>query len=342
MKGKYLDALLRHRHFVLRAENGVLSDLVTSLNEAEKVINAEIARIAALHDAASDFAKMRLGALGDMEAVIQQAIRQAEQEIAGKGVRKFQAFAMKEFEIQNKLLSRVLPAGISFDLSAGDLSRALSIVSEPLGGKFWADRLEGDFRELELELRRSLATSFALGDGIDEAVRKLKKTTTGIGRNRLALIARTEMQRISNRAASDVYERNRDVVKAVQIVETLDEATCLICAVKDGNVVPVGSANIPPFHPRCRGFITPVTRSLEGMGLDPNQFPPSVNAVLTGEPSDRVMYPEWFGGQSDAFQLEMLGAGRFARFKAGDLKIEDMVKDLRILPLAELPLRSLG
>jgi SPP1 gp7 family putative phage head morphogenesis protein len=339
--GKILDALLRHRHFILRAENGVLRDLVRSLNAAERTIRAEIARIAALHDAASDFSKMRLGALQDMEAVIAQALRQAEVQIGGASTVAFQQFAMREWEIQAGLLGRIIPSGLSFDLTGGDLARALAIVSEPLGGKFWGDRLTGDFRELENEMRRSLATSFALGEGIEDAVRRLGTVTENTGRQRLAMIARTEMQRVANRAAMDMYERNHDTVKAVQVIETLDDRTCLICALKDGQVVPVGSSDVPPYHPNCRGYITPVVRSLPEMGLDPNDFPPSVAANLDGKPSDRVLYPEWFAGQSQAFQREWLGASRFARFKAGELKLQDMVKDLRILSLDELPLRSL-
>ena len=339
--GKILDALLRHRHFILGAENGVLADLVKSLNAAEKTINAEIARIATLADGASDFGRMRLSALRDMDAVIGRALSQAQAQIAGASAGAFTQFALREWEIQAGILGRVLPKGISFDLTGGDLSRALQIVSEPLGGKFWADRLEGDFRELELELRRSLATSFALGEGINDAVTRMGTQTDKIGRQRLAMIARTEMQRIANRAAMDMYERNPLTVKAVQIIETLDDRTCLICAVLDGAVRRLGSGDIPPFHPQCRGFITPVVRSLAEMGVNPDDFPPSVQTVLDGELSDRVLYPEWFAGQSKSFQLQVLGPVRFERFNAGDLKLDAMVKDLRILSLDELPLRSL-
>ncbi len=339
--GRILDALLRHRHFILRAENGVLAELVKSLNDAERAINTQIGQIAALHDGASDFSRMRLSALRDMDAVISRALSQAQAEILRTSFGRMSEFALREFEIQAGILGRVIPSGLSFDLTGGDLSRANAIVSEPLGGKFWADRLKGDFAELELKLRRSLATSFSLGEGINDAVRRMAAETDKIGRQRLAMIARTEMQRIANRAAMDMYERNHTTVKAVQIIETLDRRTCLICAALDGQVRMVGSADIPPFHPQCRGFITPVVRSLAEMGVNPDDFPPSVQAVLDGELSDRVLYPEWFGAQSDGFQLEVLGPSRFARFQAGDLKINDMVKDLRILSLDELPLRSL-
>ena len=339
--GQILDALLRHRHFVLGAENGVLADLVKSLNAAEATINTQIGRIAALEGGASDFGRMRLGALRDMDAVIGRALAQAEAQILQTSFGRMTEFAMRESEIQSGILGRILPDGIDFDLGTGNLARAQAIVSEPLGGKHWADRLQGDFAELELKLRRSLSTSFSLGEGINDAVSRMAKETTEIGRQRLAMIARTEMQRIANRAAMDMYERNQTTVKAVQVIETLDHRTCLVCSALDGAVRRLGSTDIPPFHPQCRGFITPVVRSLAEMGVNPDDFPPSVQAVLDGELSDRVLYPEWFAGQSDGFQLDRLGPSRFARFKAGDLEITDMVKDLRILSLDELPLRSL-
>lgn len=343
VNGKILDAILRHRHFVLRAENAVLKDLLRPLGEAEKQIKAEIARIAAGKNALTDFSIMRTADLHAMEALIARATQQAQQLTKGIAGVSLRDFGLKEFEIQQALLSRHIPAGISIDLGGGDLSRVLQIMSEPLGGKVWVDRIDKDFREMELAWRQDLATSFALGEGIDLAVDRLSLTTENVGRQRLTMIARTEMQRVANRAAMEQYERNRDVVKAVQIIETLDDRTCLICAVLDGQIRRLGSGDIPPFHPQCRGFITPVVMSLEEMGLNKDDFPPSVQSVLDGEPSDRVLYPEWFKGQSDGFQRSILGDSRFGLFKSGDLELTDFVDtvDLRILPVGQLAQMSL-
>lgn len=343
VNGQILDAILRHRHFVLRAENAVIKDLLKPLAEAEKQIKAEIARIATGKNALTDFSIMRTADLHAMEALIARATEQAREASKGIAGISLRDFGLKEFEIQQALLSRHIPGGISLDLGGGDLSRVLSIMSEPLGGKAWVDRLDTDFRELELAMRQDLAASFALGEGIDLAVERLSKTTDTIGRQRLTVIARTEMQRVANRAAMEQYERNRDVVKRVQIIETLDDRTCLVCAVLDGQIRRLGSGDIPPFHPQCRGFITPVVMSLEEMGLNKDDFPPSVQSVLDGEPSDRVLYPEWFKGQSDGFQRNILGDTRFELFKGGELELTDFVDtvDLRILPVGQLAQMSL-
>lgn len=341
--GKLLDAILRHRHFVLRAENSVIRKLLKPLNAAEKQIRGEIANIAALGGGVSDFSRMRLAQLQQMEAVIGRAMAQVQERTAGVAVRQMELFALSEFEIQDSLLRRIIPKGISLELGHGSPARALQIISEPLGGRFWADRMDDDFRALELQWRQDLATSFALGEGMEQAAARMDRATDTIGRQRLTAIARTEMQRVANRAAMGQYEQNRDVIKLVQILETLDNRTCLICAVLDGQTRRVGSGDIPPFHTSCRGFIVPVTRSLEEMGLNPDDFPPSVQAVLDGKPSDRVVYSDWFDGQSDNFQLNALGPTRFERFKSGALEINDFVdtKDLRILSVGELPLMSL-
>lgn len=343
VNGKILDAILRHRHFVLRAENAVLKDLLKPLGEAEKQIKAEIARIAAGKNALTDFSIMRTSDLHAMEALISRAREQAQELTKGVAAGSLREFGLQEFQIQKALLSRHIPGGISLDLGGGDLSRVLSIMSEPLGGKVWLDRIDTDFRELELKWRQDLATSFALGEGIELAVDRLSLSTENIGRQRLSMIARTEMQRVANRAAMEQYERNRDVVKMVQIIETLDDRTCLICAVLDGQTRRLASGDVPPFHPQCRGFITPVVMSLEEMGLDPDDFPPSVQSVLDGEPSDRVLYPEWFKGQSDGFQRNILGDTRFELFQSGGLELTDFVDtvDLRILPVGQLAQMSL-
>ena len=66
VNGKLLDAILRHRHFVLRAENSVIRKLLGPLNDAERAIRRDIANNAALGGGASDFSRMRLGQLQQM------------------------------------------------------------------------------------------------------------------------------------------------------------------------------------------------------------------------------------------------------------------------------------
>ena len=344
VNGRLLEAVLRHRHFILRVENGVIRDLLVPLKDAQQEILAQLARIAASDDAMTDFALLRVSRLREMNRRIEAALQFSLRDVLTRSARNFADFAEREVEIQAAFLRRHIPKGISLDLIGPDARRLEAMISEPLGGARWANRIRQNYGELSLRMQRSLGTSVALGEGIGPAVTRLRKITTKVGTNRLATLARSEIQRVANRTALDTYQRNGDVIKGVQVLETLDLRTCLVCASRDGDVHPlnVSPHRLPPYHAGCRGYTVPVVRSFEEMGLEPRDFPPSTRASMDGQVSDALDYEEWFGVQSPNFQREMLGPTRFTRFQSGELQITDFVRDNRILRIDELPTMSLS
>ena len=344
VNGRLLEAVLRHRHYLLRVENAVSQNLLGALRKAQVEILGQIARIAAADGAASDFALLRLARLREMESRIQSALQSALGDVLHRSSEDFLDVAFREVEIQNAFLRRYIPNGISLDLIGPDADRLAAIINQPLGGIRWGDRMRRNFRGLELKMRRSLGTSVALGEGIGPAVMRLRQVAGRLGTQRLNLIARSEIQRVANDTAIATYQRNGDVLKAIQIMETLDGRICLVCVGKDGNVLPINTprSSLPPFHAGCRGFPAPVVRSFEEMGLDPLAFPPSTRASMDGQVAATVDYEQWFGSQSDAFQRQMLGPSRFKLFKSGELKISDFARDNRILRIDDLPIMSLS
>ena len=344
VNGKLLEAVLRHRHYLLRVENGVIKNLLGALRKAQVEILGQLSRIAASEDALSDFTLLRVARLREMESRIQSALQSALGDVLHRSSEDFLDVAFREVEIQNAFLRRYIPNGISLDLIGPDADRLAAIINQPLGGIRWGDRMRSNFRGLELEMRRSLGTSVALGEGIGPAVTRLRQVAGKLGTQRLNLIARSEIQRVANDTAIATYQRNGDVLKGIQIMETLDDRTCLICAAQDGKVLPMNASRslLPPFHAGCRGFAAPVVRSFEEMGLDPLTFPVSTRASMDGQVAATVDYEEWFGGQSDGFQRRMLGPSRFELFKSGELKISDFARDNRILRIDDLPTMSLS
>lgn len=66
---------------------------------------------------------------------------------------------------------------------------------------------------------------------------------------------------IANDAKLALYSENQDVVKEIEILNTLDGRVCPRCADLGGKRFPVNAKNIPalPVHPRCRCVYIPVT-----------------------------------------------------------------------------------
>lgn len=342
VNGRLLEAILRHRHFVLRVENGVIADLLGPLRDAMNEVRGELANLAAREDALPDFSRLRRIQLIELERRIDAAMAFVTRETLARSLSDFRRFAEREIEIQARLLRREVPNGIALDLTGPPAAHVEALLVQPLGGKRWELRVAANYGELAQGLKRQLATSVMLGEGIPEAERRMQRVAVNVGRRRLVTLARSEIQRIANQAAIEAYRSNRGVIKAIQVLETLDDRTCLICATKDGVIHEMSSRDLPPYHASCRGFVVPVTRSLTEMGLSDTDFPASTRASMNGQVPDSVKYPEWFRGQSSSFQREILGPTRYRLFASGELSITDMVRDLRILPIDELPTFSVG
>ena len=344
VNGRLVEAVLRHRHYILRVENSVLMKLLEPFREAQAEILGQLARLAEREDAVTDFRLFRAARLREMESRIQSALQFALGDMLSSSSEDFLAMGMREIEIQNAFLRRHIPKGISLDLAGPDVRRLEAIINQPLGGAAWGDRMRRNLGELNIGMQRSLSTSVALGEGMGPAVTRLRKVAGELGTNRLATIARSEIQRVANHTAVETYQRNADVIKGIQVMETLDDRTCLICAAEDGKLHPInaGPGVLPPFHAGCRGFAAPVVRSFEEMGLDPVRFPSSTRASMDGQVAATVDYEQWFNGQSPRFQREILGPSRYERFASGEAKITDFARDLRILSIDELPAMSLS
>lgn len=344
VNAKLLEAILRHRHYVLRVENGVIRNLVNPLSDALEEIQGDIARLAAKDGALSDFQSLRMSRLREMETRIEGAMNLALQDTLNRAMSDFERVAAREAEIQGNLLRRHVPDGISLDLAGPDVQRLESIIQAPLGGKRWSRRLQETYGEATATMKRSLATTMTLGEGMDGAARRLREAHGTIGVRRSVVLARSEIQRIANETARETYRQNRSVIKGTKVVATLDDRTCLICAGRDGDVIGINESGVarPPYHAQCRCFEAPVTKTFEEMGIDAAEFPPSTRASMDGQVPATLDYPEWFENQPASFQRDVLGPGRLEKFKSGDLTIDAMAKDLRTLPIDELPERSLA
>lgn len=342
VNGELLERLLRHRHYLLMAENGVVRDAVEPLREAVDEIEDTLIRLAD-RESLSDFSEFRGARRRELRDRLQTIIATAEpatREAIDEGLRRL---AETEAKTQARILRETLPSGIELNLTGPDTERLAAIIAQPLGGKRYADRMRANFGQLTESMQRSLATSVALGEGIGPAQRRLRSKVSRLGINRATLIARTEIQRVANQTAQDVYRRNSDVLRGMQWIATLDARTCLRCAPLDGREFRLSeSFTRPPLHPACRCFLTPVTKSFEELGLDAEEFQPCTRASMNGQVPATTTYPDWFARQPESFQRDVLGPGRFERFKSGDLELEKMATTQRVLPLDQLPERSAG
>ncbi len=136
---------------------------------------------------------------------------------------------------------------------------------------------------------------------------------TGMGLSRALRISRTETLRSYRTAARRQYEQNPGLVKGWRRTAAKNGRTCLACLMLDGTEYP--TAEDMDDHVQGRCSMVPICISWADLGL-PIRTPPT--KWTTGK--------DWFEGQPEAVQREMMGPAMHEAWKAGKLRLEQLPK----------------
>lgn len=134
---------------------------------------------------------------------------------------------------------------------------------------------------------------------------------------RAQTITRTETLRAYREATREAYQQSNLVSSWVWIA-ACDSRTCGACWALHGKEFPTGEKM--GTHPRCRCTMAPNTRSWEELtGLrQPGVQETNLAANITSG-------PELFDALPDSQKLAILGPSKFAAYKDGAIKLEDLV-----------------
>lgn len=161
------------------------------------------------------------------------------------------------------------------------------------------------------ELRTVLIAGLASGKNPREIARDARDSLGG-DTARALTIARTEILGAYRASSQMTYQDNTDVVTGWQW--SAEDDACAMCIAMSGEVFDTEDAL--DSHPSCRRCVmVPQTVSWQSMGYD---VPDTSVTVPSGE--------ETFAGQSDAFQLKVLGPGKYEAYKSGAISLKDLVQ----------------
>ena len=136
-------------------------------------------------------------------------------------------------------------------------------------------------------------------------------------------IVRTALQHSAEQARQEVWNNNKDIVKKVRWVSTLDGKTSQQCRSLDGRVFPIDKGPRPPIHPNCRSRTVAVLDDRFAF-LDKGAERSARNPV-TGK-ATRVnaekTYYQWLKSQPANFQESVLGKSRAALLRNGGLSAD--------------------
>lgn len=161
----------------------------------------------------------------------------------------------------------------------------------------------------------------------------------------ISVATRTAVQHASVQAREQVWSNNRDIVKKVRWVSTLDGRTSAVCRSLDGREFPIDKGIRPPAHPNCRSTIVAVLDSrFDALDRGATRKARSTNSqgesVVRSVPAKETYY-SWLKRQPKGFQASVIGENRARLLRNGGMSAErfselQLSKDFKELTLADL------
>ena len=227
--GNIRNKILIRQHYLARLENGTIRQLIEPYQTARMEI---LQRLSALEQSGTGFTRewriARLNAqLAETEQILAAAASQASSTIEGIML----GLASDESEFQTGLLNSQL-AIIGINIINIPYKHLDYILANPLLGEAVGSKLLWTNREAVRKMKQALVQSVISGEDMAKATRRLTNAA-GTGevdyliRERANMVARSELQYVSNMVARSIYRENQDVMKGVMFTSTLDNRTCL-------------------------------------------------------------------------------------------------------------------
>jgi len=336
---KVLDAITGHSVDLTRLEASLQADVLKELKVLEKDLIKKL-KNANLEANSIPLKRKRMQALLAQtkktikEAYVKIDAKEATNMASVAGIAETQAVAA----INGSIKAKVLSVGMS-DQMLGSIASNTLIQGAP-SREWWsgqATSLQSGFKNI---IRQSMLAGETTSNIVNlvrgtEALR-FKDGLMQTARNKAEALVRTSVQVVANEARIGTYESNRDVVKYIEWVSTLDSRTSSTCQVLDGKKWAVGtfkpigpnSQNFPgpTAHWNCRSTQVPVLKSWKELGSKRkfDEIPASTRSSMDGQVSSKISYEDWLKSKGQEFQKEVLGPGKFELWKAGKIGFKDL------------------
>lgn len=329
-------------HRTVRLEhykNGLIKDVLAALEDALQETTEKLQRLLG-EKSYSDLKKAELVKLQKALEGSSEAIRSAVEHVT---VASVDLLAENEFNFTRKILHQAVPSEYISNLP--QFEQVLKSIKEsPFDGRTLGDWFNSFETGVQQDLKRQVTLSLVQNEGAAGLTKRLLGTKSlgfkdgvqGRTRRSAEAVARTAISHTANSARDYLYQSS-DIVKGVRWTATLDARTTVLCASLDGRVFPVDSGPRPPAHVNCRSTITPVLKSWKELGIPADELEPGTRASMNGQVPDKTSYGSWLKRQKADVQDEVLGKGRAALFRKGEVSIEGFVNEQgRTLSLDEL------
>jgi SPP1 gp7 family putative phage head morphogenesis protein len=243
--------------------------------------------------------------------------------------------------------------GISLtDIDRGQISAAVNktLVEGSKVSSWW----KAQERSLVTGVTRTVRAGLNNGLTSQQIATNLRRNVFKGSKAQAQALVSTSINAVSNKARVMSFEENKDVIKGMQQVSTLDGRTSDICIAYsgmawdfDGDPLPDTNTTLPfnggpPRHFNCRSTLIPVLRSFEELGLGTQRkIPPGTRASMDGQIADDITFSQWLRKKPKTFQDSLLGPARAKLWRGNKITLNQLV-DMRGNPLTVEQLREVS
>ena len=347
VNSEILDRAIKHAVFLEGLKTSEIAELM-------KIFNADIfpdliKKVRRLTEGGAYPKTIKAAIRNDIRSGISLSRQQLQSRMSALGV--------SEANWNKSLMDATWPVNHAWNTPGSGLMRSI-IKSKPFEGKLFGEWFQRIEKNTQHRIETAIQTGLVRGDSIDQMVSRLRGTKANgfldgvfqTTRREAQTIVRTSVNHVSNQARKAFAEENQDVIKAIQIVATLDDRTSDICQSLDGRVFKIEEAQYPPFHHQCRSTTIFVTKSFKELGIDiadkdvkltraAKQYDSLGNATR-GEVPAKVYYGDWLKTQPKATQRTVLGS-KFDLWSSGNITVNQFT-DARFIPRTKAQLMSLA
>lgn len=329
-----IDLFMERAVDLLRLEAGVRDQVIALLDDLENEIAALIVKV----DPNNGRQQARLASLQKLVRETIRATYRTNDVLLGREVRD-------TIDAEATWTGRAINVAVRADFVDVGITRNLleTLVSDVLiqgapTKEWWSRQAGGLDQRFADEMRRGIA----LGETNDQLIKRVRgtKTTKGfmdLARTSAERLVRASVQTAANVARETMYERNDDIIKALQWHATLDTRTSFWCITRDGHLYSTDKKHKPlndgppwlegpgKLHWGCRSTSVPVMKSWKDLGIDAEEVPDTTRASMDGQVASDLTFEEWLKKQSEGRQNTVLGVGKADLWRRGKITFRDLL-----------------
>jgi hypothetical protein len=297
-----LDSQILWQVLLLRYSLHVRTRLISILNNSEADMAAQIRGVLATEPGLREPSKV-----AELERLLQQ-LEQLRRSVWNQSVQvaeeELTALTQTELDHEQDVYSPWLPSlrkPLWLALSAGALAA-------PFQGRTMRQWIQDAAADETKRIRSAIYAGAGLGERPDVIARRIVGSAraqgtdgaTQLSRNHVDTIVRSGVIHVASFVRDQYFRANAQLLTLEQFVAVLDSRTTKICRSLDGHRYAIGVGPVPPLHMNCRSVRYAV-------------LPKDIGGPIP-EPE---VYSAWIRRQPRAVQVELMGASRLQRMRAG-------------------------